>query len=73
MLKLRFKISDLGQLKFFLGIEVVKIDASMHLIQRKYVLDSLKKYGMLSCKPLQLPLDTNAKYHLNVGNKIQNV
>ena len=73
LLKLRFKISDLGQLKFFLGIEVVKTDVGMHLIPWKYVLDLLKKYGMLSFKPFQLPLDTNAKYHLNVGNKIQNV
>ena len=52
---------------------MVKIDVGMHLIQRKYVLDLLRKYGMLGCKPLQLPLDTNAKYHLDVGNKIQNV
>ena len=73
LLKLRFKISDLGQLKFFLGIKVVKTDVGMHLIQRKYVLDLLKKYGTLSCKPLQLPLDANAKYHRVVGNKIQNV
>ena len=73
LLKLRFKIFDLGQLKFFLVIKVVKIDVGMHLIQRKYVLDLLKKYGTLSCKPLQLPLDANAKYHRVVGNKIQNV
>ena len=47
----------------------MKTDVGMHLIQRKYVLDLLKNYGMLGngCKPLQLPLDANAKYHLDVG------
>ena len=73
MLKMRFKISDLGELKFFLGIEVIKTDNGICLIQRKYIIDVLKKFGMLACKPLLLPLDANAKYQPNIGEKIENV
>jgi hypothetical protein len=59
---MRFKISDLGELKFVFGIEVIKIDNCICLIQRKYIIDVLKKFGMLACKPLLLPFDANAKY-----------
>ena len=36
-------------------------------------MDVLKKYGMLGCKPLQLPLDANAKFSPDESKKIQNV
>ncbi|PKI60126.1 hypothetical protein CRG98_019470, partial [Punica granatum] len=36
-----FRIKDLGPLKYFLGIEVTKMDSGLFLSQRKYVLDIL--------------------------------
>ena len=70
---MRFKISDLRELKFFLGIEVIKTDNGICLIQRKYIIDVLKKFRMLACKPLSLPMNANAKYRPNIGEKIENV
>ncbi|GKD86409.1 ribonuclease H-like domain-containing protein [Tanacetum coccineum] len=49
-------ITDLGKLKHFLGIEVIYTDKVICFNQRKYVLDLLSKYGMLSCKPAKTPL-----------------
>jgi hypothetical protein len=48
-LKTEFKISDLGELKYFLGIEIVRKEVCLCLSQRKYLLDVLKKFGMSAC------------------------
>ncbi|GKE36305.1 ribonuclease H-like domain-containing protein, partial [Tanacetum coccineum] len=55
-LKGKFKIKDLGKLKYFLGIKVVDTKSGISLNQRKYVLDLLSEYEMLACKPSKTPL-----------------
>lgn len=58
-LKSKFKIKDLGKLKYFLGIEVLENDNGVCLSQRKYCLDLLHEYGLLACKPVDTPLPEN--------------
>ena len=70
-LKSEFKISDLGELRYFLGIEIIRKKEGLCLSQRKYILDMLQKFGMLACKPLQLPVDANAKFKVDEGEKIK--
>ncbi|KAL4018605.1 hypothetical protein IC575_022205 [Cucumis melo] len=41
---------DLGQLKYFLGIEVMRSKKCIYLSQRKYVLDLLSERGKLGAK-----------------------
>jgi hypothetical protein len=54
-----FEIKDLGELKYFLGIEVARSRNGIFISQRKYVLDLLKETGMLGCKPIDTPIDQN--------------
>ena len=56
-----FGMKDLGELRYFLGIEVVRANDGIWLVQRQYALDMLKKFGMTGCKPLDTPLDQNVK------------
>ena len=60
-LQKQFQTKDLGQLRYFLGIEVARSSEGICLSQRKYVLDLLSETGMLGSKPLDSPMDPNTK------------
>ncbi|GKA73143.1 ribonuclease H-like domain-containing protein [Tanacetum coccineum] len=59
LLNQKFKIKDLGELKFFLGIKVLKIKNGLCLNQRKYCIELLHDYGLLVCKPVATPMPEN--------------
>nr|GEU58208.1 ribonuclease H-like domain-containing protein [Tanacetum cinerariifolium] len=56
-----FDSKDLGKLKYFLGIEVLKTKDGMCLNQKKYCLELLLKYGMLACKPAKASIPDQSK------------
>jgi Reverse transcriptase (RNA-dependent DNA polymerase) len=47
----KFKVKNMGQLRYFFEIEVVCEAEKIILFQRKCVLDLLSEIGMLGCKP----------------------
>ncbi|KAK9062368.1 hypothetical protein SSX86_019554 [Deinandra increscens subsp. villosa] len=59
LLQSKFMIKDLGELKYFLGIEVIKSDAGICLSQRKYCIELLAEYGLTGCKPVATPIELN--------------
>lgn len=60
-----FKIKDLGDLQFFLRIEIARNNTSISLWQRKYALKVLYDIDYLAFKPANTPMDT----HLNLDNE----
>lgn len=60
----KFKMKDLGGLKYFLAIEVARSKHGMFLSQRKYILNLLVKTRMLDCKPANTPIAQN--HHLAI-------
>lgn len=56
LLHQHFQIKNLGDLTFFLGLEVARNSAGIHLSQRKYTMDLLHETGMLECAPVPTPM-----------------
>jgi hypothetical protein len=65
-----FALKDLGDLHYFLGIEVTKTHDGIILSQSKYVMDLLKKIGTHTCKPVHTPLSTSEKYSIHVSTPL---
>ena len=65
-----FEVKDLGQLKYFLGIEIARSPKGIVLSQRKYVLDLLCETGMLGCRPASTPIDANHKLSAESGDPL---
>lgn len=63
-----FALKDLGELNYFLGVEVSKVRHGIVLTQDKYTSDLLKKVGMSDCKPVATPLSTSEKLSLHEGS-----
>jgi hypothetical protein len=61
LLKQKFEMKDLGELRYFLGIEVIQSPKGIWLLQRQYALNKLFEYGMTGCKPISIPLEQNVK------------
>ena len=70
LLAQEFEIKDLGQLKYFLGMEVACSKGGISVSQRKYTLDLLKETGMLGCKPAETPLNPTSKTELEEDNPL---
>jgi hypothetical protein len=65
-----FALKDLGDLHYFLGIEVSKARDGIILTQEKYVNDLLTRVGMAQCKPVSSPLSTSEKLSLHEGTAL---
>ncbi|CAM8907328.1 unnamed protein product [Rhodiola kirilowii] len=63
----KFRIKDLGTLKYFLGLEVARNPSGIFLHQRKYALDLLKDLDMVECKPTKTPLPLKHQLSLSTA------
>ncbi|GJV60935.1 retrotransposon protein, putative, ty1-copia subclass [Tanacetum coccineum] len=65
LMKCRFEMSMMGEMKFFLGLQVNKSPRGIFINQSNYVLDILKKYGMETCDPIGTPMEIKDKLELD--------
>jgi hypothetical protein len=70
MMSREFEMSMIGELSFFLGLQVKQIKDGTFIYQRKYVNDLLKRFGMDNSKPIKTTMATNAHLDLDEGDKL---
>ncbi|GJZ23371.1 retrovirus-related pol polyprotein from transposon TNT 1-94 [Tanacetum coccineum] len=57
----KFKMSMMGKISFFLGLQIFQNPRGIFINQSKYALESLKKYGFDSCDPVDTPMVEKSK------------
>ncbi|XP_019157728.1 PREDICTED: uncharacterized protein LOC109154379 [Ipomoea nil] len=72
MLNTLYKIKDLGQLNYFLGIEALRTPSGINLCQRKYTLEILQENGFLDAKLAKTPCTPGSKVTSSEGILIDN-
>jgi len=64
-----FEMSMMGELSFFLGLQVKQSKDGIFLCQSKYCKEILKKYEMESCKEASIPMPSNCYIDANMVGK----
>jgi hypothetical protein len=60
MMDNEFQMSMMGELTFFLGIQVRQTKEAIFIHQAKYTKDMMKKFNMAELKPMSTPMRTIA-------------
>ena len=60
-LKCKYLMSDMGSLKYFLGVKVEQSEDSVFLSQTAYAQKVLERLRLSEANPVQTPMEANAK------------
>ncbi|XP_057471979.1 uncharacterized mitochondrial protein AtMg00810-like [Actinidia eriantha] len=69
-LRQQFEMKDLGNLSYFLGIEVSSTSDGYYLSQTKYASDLLSRAGLTDNKTVDTPLENNVRFHTTDGEPL---
>jgi hypothetical protein len=64
-----FEMSLLGELSFFLGLQIRQSNQGIFISQTKYIREMLKRFGMEDCKPVITPMQTSCKLRKDDDSK----
>lgn len=60
-MKTKFEMTDLGLMKYLMGIEVEQFAHGIFVCQQKYATNILKRFRMDKCKPVETPIALGTK------------
>ncbi|GKA00798.1 retrovirus-related pol polyprotein from transposon TNT 1-94 [Tanacetum coccineum] len=66
----KFKMSMMGKISFFFGLQISQSPRGIFINQSKYALESLKKYGFDSCDPVDTPMVEKSKLDEDKKGKV---
>ncbi|GJS79719.1 retrovirus-related pol polyprotein from transposon TNT 1-94 [Tanacetum coccineum] len=60
-----FEMSMMGELNFFLGLQIKQMEDGIFFNQSKYIKEMLKKIGLEDSKPMKIPMSSDTKLMKN--------
>ena len=69
LMQSKYEMSMMGELNYFLGLQVKQVESGIFISQTKYVHDLLKKFDLVDCSPAKTPMPTATKLELNTKEK----
>ena len=62
MMANEFEMSMIGELSYFLGLQIKQLKNGTFVSQGKYIKDMIKKFGMSDSKVISTPMGTNGNF-----------
>ncbi|KAI3715560.1 hypothetical protein L6452_22546 [Arctium lappa] len=63
LMKSKYEMSMMGELTFFLGLQIKQTSEGIFINQSKYIRDLLKKFDFENCSPMKIPMAPPLKIH----------
>ncbi|GJW70166.1 retrovirus-related pol polyprotein from transposon TNT 1-94 [Tanacetum coccineum] len=60
-----FEMSMMGELNFFLGLQIKQMEDGIFFNQSKYIKEILKKFGLEESKPMKTPMSSDTKFTID--------
>ena len=67
-----FEMSMMGELAFFLALQIKQSSNGISICQEKYIKELLKKFNMFDSKPIDTPMGTNSKLVVEESDPLVN-
>ncbi|XP_047258566.1 secreted RxLR effector protein 161-like [Capsicum annuum] len=65
-----FEMTDLGEMTYFLGMEIKKTRNEVFICQKKYIKEILKRFRMEECKSVSTPMNQKEKLKQDDGAEL---
>ncbi|KAK6124594.1 hypothetical protein DH2020_041662 [Rehmannia glutinosa] len=66
----KFEMSMMGELTFFLGLQVKQLKDGTFISQTKYTMDLMKKFGMEEKSSVKIPMNTSVKMDMDADGGV---
>ncbi|KAL8155216.1 hypothetical protein AgCh_000556 [Apium graveolens] len=70
LMQSRYQMSMMGELSYFLGLQVKQNEEGIFICQTKYTRNLLKKFGMQDCSSASTPMATATKLDKDTGKSV---
>jgi hypothetical protein len=72
MMANKFEMSMIGELSYFLSLQIKQLKNGIFVCQGKYIKDMLKKFGMEDAKGISTPMGINGSLDSDAGGNMVN-
>ncbi|KAK2980917.1 hypothetical protein RJ640_001701 [Escallonia rubra] len=67
-----FEMTDIGEMSYFLGVEVKQMEDGIFMSQKKYAEQILSRFRMKDCNPVAIPAETGVELRVDSNRKSVN-